>query len=340
MYQKELLNHIINGEDLSYEQAVGVMTDIMEGNLTPAQMSAMLVALRMKGETIDEITACASVMREKSTKIPTNSQNLLDTCGTGGDGSGSFNISTTVAFLLASGGYLIAKHGNRSMTSKSGSADLLEALDINLALTPEQVADCLDKTGIGFLFAPALHSAMKHVVPTRKEIGVRTIFNLLGPLTNPANAEYQIIGLYSTQLVSKIIRVLKSLKIHSAYVFAGESGLDEVCIAGDTQVGFLNKDGVIKEFVFNPEQYGFKIATLNEIKGGNPDENAEITKGILSGQISGAKRDIVIINAGFGISACENCSLEDAFTKATTLLDQKAGIDLISNLSIQSKSYQ
>lgn len=340
MYQKELLNQITNGEDLDYAQAVSVMTDIMEGNLTPAQMSALLVALRIKGETIDEITAFASVMREKSTKIPTKSQHLLDTCGTGGDGSGSFNISTTVALLLASGGYPIAKHGNRSMTSKSGSADLLEALGVNLALTPEQVADCLDKTGIGFLFAPALHSAMKHVVPTRKEIGIRTIFNLLGPLTNPANAEYQIIGLYSTQLVTKIIRVLKSLKIRSAYVFAGESGLDEVCIAGNTQVGFLNKSGVIEEFVFNPKQYGFKVASLNEIKGGNPDENAALTKGILSGQIGGAKRDVVIINAGFGIAACENCSLEAAFDKSANLLDQNAGIDLIDKLSAQSKSYQ
>ncbi|MBT4288817.1 MAG: anthranilate phosphoribosyltransferase [Deltaproteobacteria bacterium] len=340
MYQNELLDHIIRGEDLSYDQTIGVMTDIMEGKLTNAQMSAILVLLRTKGETVEEISACATVMREKSTKIPTQSQNLLDTCGTGGDGSGSFNISTTVGLLLASGGYSIAKHGNRSMTSKSGSADLLEALGVNLELTPDQVAECIEQTGIGFLFAPALHSAMKHVAPVRKELGVRTVFNILGPLTNPAKANYQIMGVYSIQLVSKIIRVLKLLGIHSAYVFAGESGLDEVCIAGNSQIGHLTKEGNVEEFIFNPEDYGFKKAGLDEIKGGSPEENAEITKGILSGQIRGPKRDIVIINAGFGISVIENCSLAEAFEKATAILDKKTGLELIDKLATQSRSYQ
>lgn len=340
MYQKELLNLILDGNDLEYEQAVGVMTDIMDGELSPAQMSAILIALRMKGETVDEITACANVMREKSTKIPIQSKNLIDTCGTGGDGSGSFNISTTVALLIASGGYTVAKHGNRSMTSKSGSADLLEALGVNLSLTPDQVADCIESTGIGFLFAPALHAAMKNVVPTRKEIGVRTIFNVLGPLTNPANANYQIIGLYSIQLVSKIVQVLKSLGVKSAYVFAGESGLDEVCIAGNTKVGYLKPDGSIEEFSFNPEDYGFNKSSLDEIKGGSPMENAEITNGILTGNITGPKRDIVIINAGFAISAYDGCSLEEAFKKATALINQKSGIELISKLVVKSNSYQ
>jgi len=340
MYQNELLGHIIKGEDLSYDQTIGVMTDIMEGKMTNAQMSAILVGLQTKGESVEEISACATVMREKSTKILTQSQNMLDTCGTGGDGSGSFNISTTVALLLASGGYSIAKHGNRSMTSKSGSADLLEALGVNLDLSPNQVAECIEQTGIGFLFAPALHSAMKHVAPVRKELGIRTIFNILGPLTNPAKANYQIMGVYSIHLVSKIIRVLKQLGIHSAYVFAGESGLDEVCIEGNSHIGHLSKDGNIEEFTFNPEDYGFKKAGLDEIKGGSPDENAEITKGILSGQIKGPKRDIVIINAGFGISAVENCSLTEGFTKATTILDQKVGPELINKLATHSRSYQ
>ena len=241
-----ILEKLITGVDLDFDEAVWMMNQFMDGTLSHSQMAALLIALRIKTETVSEIAACATVMREKSTKIPVKNDHILDTCGTGGDKSGSFNISTTVALLLAGGGYKIAKHGNRSMTSKSGSADLLEALGVNLNLTPQQVAECIEQTNIGFLFAPALHSAMKNVVPVRKELAVRTVFNVLGPLTNPAGAQHQIIGLFSTELVLKIANVLKELGTKSAYVFSGLSGLDEVCIASDTQVAHLDENGIIK----------------------------------------------------------------------------------------------
>lgn len=329
---KALLEKIITGNDLTVEETTEMMNLLMEGKIPPTQMAALLVALRMKGETVDEITACAKVMREKATKIPTSQELLVDTCGTGGDSSGSINISTTVALLVAGGGYKVAKHGNRSMTSKSGSADLLEALGINLGLTPEQVGECIDKVGIGFLFAPALHSAMKNVVPVRKELAVRSIFNMLGPLTNPAGAQTQIIGVFSTGLVPKIIRVLKELGLRSAFVVAGESGLDEVCVAGNTRVARLTADGNIEEFVFNPEEYGYQKATMESIKGDTPEENAKLTRQILSGELKGPKRDVIALNAGFAIAAAEECSLKEGFAKAEELLDSGAGLKVVESL--------
>ena len=338
METKQILDRLINRDDLNYDEAEWLMNRFMDGELSSSQMAAILVALRMKTETVTEITACAAVMRSKSTKIPINDELVIDTCGTGGDSSGSFNISTTAALLLAGGGYKVAKHGNRSMTSKSGSADLLEALGINLQLSPKQVSDCIRHTGIGFLFAPALHSAMKNVVPVRKELAVRTIFNILGPLTNPANAQVQIIGLFDKNLVSKIAQVLRELGTSSAYVFAGLSGLDEVCVEKDTQVAQLTRTGEIKEFVFNPEEYGFKKSSLTEIKGGSPEENAAITRGILNGEIKGAKRDVVILNTGFAISALEDCSLKEGFIQAETLLDKGVGITTIEKMISFTKS--
>ncbi len=332
METKLILERLINGVDLSYREAEWMMNRFMDGDLAPSQMSAMLIALRIKKETITEIAACASVMREKSTKIPIADDLIIDTCGTGGDASGSFNISTTVALLLAGGGYRIAKHGNRSMTSKSGSADLLEALGINLQLTPVQVAESIRTVGIGFLFAPALHSAMKHVVPVRKELAVRTIFNILGPLTNPANAQVQVIGLFDDNYVPTIIQVLKELGSRSAYVFSGLSGLDEVCIQGNTKAAYLKSSGEITEFIFDPEEYGFKKGSLEDIKGGEPAENAEITMGVLKGEIGGPKRDIVILNAGFAISAAEDCPLKDAFAQARELIKQGVGMKAVERM--------
>lgn len=340
MNSADLLEKLIHGEDLLKEEAVWVMNQIMDGQLTHSQMAALLIALRIKTETVTEISACASVMREKSTKIPVKSDLVLDTCGTGGDRSGSFNISTTVALLLAGGGYKVAKHGNRSMTSKSGSADLLEALGINLDLSPEQVADCIERCNIGFLFAPALHGAMKNVMPVRKELAVRTVFNVLGPLTNPAGARYQIMGVFDSNLVVTIAQVLKELGTTSAYVFSGLSGLDEVCIASDTKVARLDPDGKIEEFIFNPEEYGYKKSTLESIMGGTPLKNAEITTGILKGTINDARRDIVALNAGFAISAVTNCSLRDAFKEAEGLIKAKVGYDKIEALKKISHSYQ
>jgi len=333
------LEKLLNKTDLTFDETLWMMEQFMEGSVTNTQMAAILVALRMKGETVDEISACAKVMRLKSTKIPVTYDTLIDTCGTGGDNSGSFNISTTVAFLLAGAGYKIAKHGNRSMTSKCGSADLLEAFGVNLNLSPKQVAHCIDETGIGFLFAPALHSSMRAVVPVRKELAVRTVFNLLGPLTNPANANVQIIGLYSHQLVSKIIHVLKDLGSASAFTFSGLSGLDEVCIAGDTKVARLSHNGQIEEFTFNPKAYGYELAPLTSIKGGDASDNADISKDVLSGKCKGPKRDIVAINAGFAIAAAEDCALEEGIEKAEEYLSRGVGIEVIERLAKTSNSF-
>ncbi|NQU63692.1 MAG: anthranilate phosphoribosyltransferase [SAR324 cluster bacterium] len=337
---KNLLEKLLDREDLTFEEASWVMNRIMEGEVSPSQMAAILVGMRMKGETVDEVTAFAKVMREKSTKIQVKFDILIDTCGTGGDNSGSFNISTTVALLLAGGGYKIAKHGNRSMTSRSGSADLLEALGVNIDLQPDQVAQSIAEAGIGFLFAPALHTSMRNVVPVRKELAVRTIFNILGPLTNPAGANIQIIGLYSHFLVSKIIHVLRDLGSQSAFVFSGLSGLDEVCIAGDTKAARLGRDGKISEFIFNPENYGYQKALLSTIRGGSAAENSVITKDILSGRAKGPKRDIVAINAGFAIAAADDSSLELGISKAEQLLSEGAGATTIDKLVSITQSFK
>ncbi len=339
MDTKFLLEKLINSEDLEADEATWMMDHFMEGQTTPSQMAALLTALRIKGETVTEITSCVQVMRDKATRIPTEQSLLLDTCGTGGDASGSFNISTTVALLLAGAGYKVAKHGNRSMTSSSGSADLLEAAGVNLNLSPEQVGQCIDKVNIGFLFAPALHSAMKNVVPVRKELAVRTIFNVLGPLTNPAGANVQTIGIFSTALVPKIIRVLKALGSRSAFVFSGLDGMDEVSISDNTQVGRLFANGKIEESVFNPEEYGFKKADQSEIKGGSPEDNVKTTREILSGKAVGAKRDIITLNAGFAIAAVEDFSLKEGFEKADSLLDQAIGLKALEKLIGISNSF-
>lgn len=336
---KDYLNKLLKGVDLTWAESRRVMEEIMEGRSSESQMAAVLIALRMKGESVEEIGAFAEVMREKATHIPVEHDCIIDTCGTGGDGSGSFNISTTVAFLLAGGGYRVAKHGNRSMTSKSGSADLLEALGVNINLTPVQVARCINETGIGFLFAPALHSAMKAVMPVRKDLAVRTIFNLLGPLTNPAGATIQIIGLYDSVLVNKIIRVLKSLGSVSAFTFSGVSGLDEVCIAGDTKVSRLARDGSMTDFIFNPSAYGYQTADLADIRGGYPAENAQTTIDILSGALKGPKRDIVALNAGFAIAAVDDCSLAEGFERAEKLLNEGVGVMAVDQLQAITNAF-
>lgn len=327
-----ILEKLLSKKNLDKDEATCMMQACMEGKLSNVQMSALLVALRSKGETVEEITACVEVMRKKATSIAVKKNLILDTCGTGGDSSGTFNISTTVALLLASGGYYIAKHGNRSMTSKSGSADVLEALGIYLDLTPQQVVQCIYEVGIGFLFAPKLHLAMKHVMPVRKELKVRTVFNLLGPLTNPAQANIQIIGLFHPYWVPKIILVLKQLGTRSAFVFSALNGMDEVSLEGITKVARLYSNGDIEEFDFLATDYGFTTCSLEEIQGGTPLENAMLTKSILSGQESGPKSEIVILNAGFAIAAIEECSLKDGFIKARNLLQSKKGILTLEKL--------
>jgi len=335
---KNLLEKLLNHISLGDAEAVGLMEAMMQGELDPVVTSAVLIALRAKGESTGEIAAFAKVMREKSTPIPCDADLIVDTCGTGGDGSGSYNISTTVALLLASGGYKVAKHGNRSMTSRSGSADLLEALGIKIDLTASQVGEVLKKNHFGFLFAPALHSAMKNVVPVRKALAVRTVFNLLGPLTNPAGANVQVIGLFDVNRVVQIAEVLKQLGTESAYVVAGKDGLDEVSVADDTVVARL-KEGEIEEFVFDPENFGYQKSSIEELRGGEPAENAQITLGLLSGAIQGPKRDVLVLNAGFAISAADNIELKEAFHKAENLIDSHQGVQLIEALRAQTHSF-
>ncbi|MDT8446329.1 MAG: anthranilate phosphoribosyltransferase [bacterium] len=338
MEPKNLLEKLLSHVSLSNQEAREVMEAIMEGSLPHSVVSALLVALRAKGESSTEIAAFAQVMREKATPIPVDAELVVDTCGTGGDSMGSYNISTTVGLLLAGGGYKVAKHGNRSMTSRSGSADVLEALGVKIDLSPEQVGQVLQRCNFGFLFAPALHGAMKYVMPVRKELGIRTVFNLLGPLTNPAQAHVQVIGLYDQNRVVQIAEVLKSLGSRAAYVVAGLDGMDEVSIQSNSRIARL-KDGEIVEFEFDPENFGYPKASGEELRGGDPEENAQITRGLLAGEILGPKRDVLVLNAGFALSAAEGSDLKEGFQLAEKLLDEKRGLEALECLKETSHQF-
>ncbi|MEO0562692.1 MAG: anthranilate phosphoribosyltransferase [Chloroflexota bacterium] len=284
---------------LQSDEAEAVMDEIMSGDATPAQIGAYLMALRMKGETPDEIVGSAKAMREKAHTVPTkyDGADLLDTCGTGGDKSGTFNISTTVAFVCAGAGVPVAKHGNRAATSKSGSADVLESLGVNIGLTPEQVGGCVDEIGIGFLFARSLHPAMKHVALPRRELAVRTIFNILGPLTNPAGAKRQLMGVFSADITDLMANVLGQLGAVSAMVVNGYGGLDELTTTGPNKVSHFH-DGRVDTYDLDPKALGFDGASISDLYGGEPDVNAGILRGVLDGSVRGPKRDVVILNAG------------------------------------------
>ncbi len=292
------IKKVIDGYNLTEEEMEKVMINIMKGNLSNSLLAGFLVALRIKGETISEITGAARVMRQMAVNISCDKK-LIDTCGTGGDGSDSFNISTASALILAAGNYTVAKHGNRSVSSKCGSADVLEALGINLELTPAQVETCLKETGMGFLYAPVFHKAMKHAVTARKELGIRTIFNILGPLTNPAKAEYQVLGVFDSRLVLPMAEVLKNLKVKRAMVVHGAGGLDEFSLAGKNKVAFLKNNNISIETI-TPEDAGLKKAKLEDIKGGNPQENKDIILNIFKGK-KGPERNIVLLNTAAAI---------------------------------------
>ncbi len=297
----DIIEKLINFNNLNKSEAKELMYNIMDGKISPIKVSAILTALRMKGESVEEITAFAEVMREKSLKIYPNVEKLLDTCGTGGDKLGTFNISTAVAFVVSP--YVpVAKHGNRAVSSKSGSADVLEALGINLDVPPEVVKKSIEEINIGFLFAPIYHKAMKNVAPIRKELGIRTVFNILGPLTNPANANYQLLGVYNEELTEKLANVLKNLNLNRALVVHG-SGLDEITTTGKTKISELKEDGEIISYYIEPEDFGFERVNIEDIRGGDAKENAKIILNILKGE-EGAKRDIVVLNAGFALYIC------------------------------------
>lgn len=291
---KEAISMLVTGQSLTTEQAAQVMREIMDGEATPAQLGAFLAALRLKGETVEEIVGLARTMKGKAVPVSTTSM-VVDTCGTGGDGSNTFNISTAAAIVAAAAGVKIAKHGNRAMSSQCGSADVLEALGVHINLTAEQVAKCIEQTGIGFLFAPNFHPAMKHAAAPRREIGIRTVFNILGPLTNPANARAQVLGVADISLTEKLARALAHLGCQHALVVHGEDGLDEVTLTGKTFVCQI-KEGEITTYTITPEDLGLPYTSKEKLKGGNPQENAELLRSILSGS-RGPQRDVVLANA-------------------------------------------
>lgn len=308
----EAIRKVVEGQDLTREEAYQVMTSIMSGQATDAQLAALLTALRMKGETVEELTGFAQVMRERVTVVETRHavgtarsgtgrETLVDTCGTGGDAKGTFNVSTAAAFVVAGAGIPVAKHGNRSVSSRCGSADVIEALGVNLGLPPERVGRCIDEVGIGFLFAPLLHTAMRYVMPARREIRIRTVFNILGPLTNPARATAQVIGVYDQALTEVMAAVLNHLGCRRAFVVHGMDGLDEISTTAETKISEV-RDGKVRTYVVEPEDFGIPRATLADLQGGDAEENARIIRQILGGG-QGPKRDIVLLNAGAAIVA-------------------------------------
>jgi anthranilate phosphoribosyltransferase len=298
---RESISQLLDGQSLSAEQAEEVMGEVMTGQATPAQIAGFLVALRAKGETVEEITGCARAMRRAAVTVLLDGDGTIDTCGTGGDRAGTFNISTTTAFVAAGAGLKVAKHGNRSVSSQSGSADVLEALGVNLDLTADQVARSIDEVGIGFLYAPKLHPAMRYAIGPRRELGVRTIFNILGPLTNPAGASAQLLGVYDPQMTEPMARVLRELGSRAAYVVHGHGGLDELTTTGPNQASYFGigseKGDVVTEML-DPASLGFAAARHEDLRGGTPQENARITRDVLSGVDGGPRRDVVLLNAG------------------------------------------
>ncbi|MBN1176342.1 MAG: anthranilate phosphoribosyltransferase [Dehalococcoidales bacterium] len=298
---KEAIGTLVEGRSLSFEEASGSMAEIMNGEATPAQVGTFLTALRIKGETSDEIAGLASVMRAKAMPVNVTGP-TIDIVGTGGDGSGSFNISTAAAFVAAGAGLKVAKHGNRAASSKCGSADVLEALGIKIELGPRAVAECIEKVGIGFMFAPVFHPAMKYAAPTRREIGIRTVFNILGPLTNPARAEHMVLGVPGKELGDKIAAVLYRLGTKHSLVVHGTDGLDEITISGKSLVWDVTEDKLSEPYEISPETFGFREAERQAILGGTPEENAAMLRRVLDGE-PGALRDTVVMNAAAGLVA-------------------------------------
>jgi anthranilate phosphoribosyltransferase len=331
---RKAIARVVERNDLSEAEMIEVMDQIMSGGATPAQIASFITALRMKGETVDEITGAARVMRDRAFPIRVGKsvidldrddinldrESILDTCGTGGSGTNSFNISTTVAFVVSSCGVKVAKHGNRAVSSSCGSADVLEALGVNLDVTPETVERCIAEIGIGFLFAPALHGAMKHAIGPRREIGVRTIFNILGPLTNPAGADCQVLGVYREDLVEKLAHVLKKLGCKHGFVVHGLDGMDEITLAGNSRIAEVSQQGVEVKLIA-PEDFGLSSCTPAELHGGDAVGNAVIVKDVLAG-LDNAKRRIVLLNAAYALVAAGKAdSIPEGITLAADAID-------------------
>lgn len=320
------ISKLVEGKNLSEQQVMEVMNMIMNGEATPAQIAGFITALRIKGETIEEITGCAKVMRQKAESIFPKLDYYIDTCGTGGDGAHTFNISTAVAFVVAAGGVPIAKHGNRSVSSKSGSADVLEALGVNIDLSPVQVKECIEQIHIGFMFAPVFHKSMKYAAAPRRELGIRTIFNILGPLTNPASTKGQMMGVFDEKLLHPLTLVLQNLGVERAMVVHGEDGLDEITLTGKTNVCELKNDRV-KEYEIDPTQYGFNLCLPEQLKGGNAQDNAQIILKILENE-PGAALDIVVLNSAAALYVGKKAkSLEEGVALAREMIQSGKALE-------------
>lgn len=337
---KEAIVKIVDKQDLTYEEAYQVISEIMSGETTPTQNSAFLAALSTKSansETIDEITGCAAAMRDHAMKFE-NDLDLLEIVGTGGDNAHSFNISTTSAFVIAASGILVAKHGNRAASSSSGTADCLEALGANISLEPEKCRELLEKSGFCFFFAQKYHTSMKYVGPIRKELGIRTVFNILGPLTNPANPKYHLLGVYNRSLAEPVAEVLMKLGSKRGMVVYGTDRLDEISLSAPTDVCEY-KDGWMKNYEITPEQFGFERCAKEDLRGGTPDENAAITRGILGGEITGHKRNAVLLNAGAAIYVGGKAdSMKDGIELAAELIDSGKALAALDSFIAESNN--
>ena len=328
---KEAIAKVVANEDLRESEMMEAMEEVMEGKATSAQIAAFITGLRMKGETVEEVTGAARIMRQKATRIDARSAIIVDTCGTGGDGMNTFNISTTTAFVVAAAGITVAKHGNRAVSSGCGSADVLEALGVNISPGPEIVEECIQQIGIGFLFAPRLHGAMKYALGPRREIGVRTIFNMLGPLTNPAGATSQLLGVYDRRLTEMFADVLKNLGTKRAFVVHGFDGLDEATVTGETRVSELKK-GRITTYNINPIDIFGETYRGEELIGGDASINAQITKDVLAGK-DGACRKVVLLNAALAIMAGEKAeNIREGIAIAEECIDNGAAIKKLQAL--------
>ena len=350
---KQAIHKIVEGLNLSEEEMEAAMDVIMSGNATPAQIGSFITALRLKGETVEEITAAARVMRQKATRIQVDNalinidrdeinldlETIVDTCGTGGDATNTFNVSTTTAFVVAGCGLRVAKHGNRSVSSLCGSADVIEKLGVNLDVPPAVVEKCLNEVGIGFLYAPALHGAMKYAIGPRREIGIRTIFNILGPLTNPAGANVQVLGVYNRELTPVLAEVLGKLGSRSAFVVYGEGSFDEISITGKTQVSEL-KDGQVSTYTIEPEDFGLPHANEHDILGGNAQQNADIVLSVLQGE-PGARRNMVLLNAAAAlVAAGQATDFQDGITQAAEAIDAGRAMEKLEGMKAITNEYK
>jgi len=328
---KDAIAKLVERQSLTEAEAESVMLEIMEGQTTPAQIAAYLTALRMKGETADEITGSARAMRAKAARIRPADPLVVDTCGTGGDGGATFNVSTAVAFVVAGAGITVAKHGNRAVSSRAGSADVLKCLGVRIDLPPEQVEECVNEVGVGFLFAPVFHGAMQYAVGPRQEIGVRTVFNLLGPLTNPAGASIQIVGVYDESLTDLLAGVLMRLGVRHCYVVHGLDGLDEITLTDRTRV-CEGKAGRLTSYIVEPRDFGFQRARLKDLAGGDAEENARIIRDILSGREE-PRLQLVQLNAAPALVACgKAATLQDGVALAHTIVRSGAAMDKLERL--------